>query len=56
MNVKNGHIINNIKLDEFSDKQNIDISQIKCDKCKNISKLNTFNNEFYICNECMKIN
>ena len=48
---KNGHIINNIKLDEFNDKQNIDISTIKCDICKNISKLNTFNNEFYICNE-----
>ena len=49
---KNGHIINNIKLDEFNNKQYIDISKIKCDNCKNISKLNTFNNEFYICNEC----
>ena len=45
---KNGHIIEDIKLNEFINKQNIDISQIKCDKCKNISKLNTFNNEFYI--------
>ena len=49
---KKGHIINNIKLDEFNNKQNIDISQIKCDKCKNKSKANTFNNEFYLCNEC----
>ena len=46
---KNEHIINNIKLDEFNNKQNIDISKIKCDNCKNKSKLNTFNNEFYIC-------
>ena len=52
---KKGHIINNInniKLDEFNNKQIIDISQIKCDKCKNNSKSNTFNNEFYICCEC----
>ena len=35
---KNGHIIDNIKLNEFNNKQNIDISQIKCDKCKNKSK------------------
>ena len=46
---KNGDIIENIKLDDFNNKQNIDISQIICDKCKNNSKLNTFNNEFFIC-------
>ena len=49
---KNGHEIDNIKLDDFNNKQNIDISQIICDKCKNNSKLNTFNNEFFICYEC----
>ena len=49
---KNGHIIDNIKLDDFNNKQNIDISQIICDKCKNNSKANTFNNEFFICYEC----
>ena len=49
---KNGHIIDNIKLDDFNNKQNIDISQIICDKCKNISKSNTFNNEFFKCYEC----
>ena len=49
---KNGHITNNIKLDEFKNKQIIDISQIKCDKCKNKDKSNTFNNEMYICYEC----
>ena len=46
---KNGHITENIKLDEFKNKQIIDISQIKCDKCKNKDKSNTFNNEMYIC-------
>ena len=52
---KNGHIMENIKFNEFENKQGIDISQIKCDKCKNKNKSNTFNNEFYICYEC-KIN
>ena len=33
---KNGNIINKIKLEDFNNKQNIDISQIKFDKCKNI--------------------
>ena len=49
---KNGHIIENIKLDEFKNHQIIDISQIKCDKCKINNKSNTFNNDFYICYEC----
>ena len=49
---KNGHIIENIKFNEFESQQNLDISEIKCDKCKNINKSNTFNNEFYICYEC----
>ena len=49
---KNGHILDNIKLDYFNSKQNIDTSEIKCDKCKNQSKSNTFNNEFFICFEC----
>ena len=52
---KKGHIMDNIKLDDFNNQQNINISQIICDKCKNISKSNTLNNEFYICYEC-KIN
>ena len=32
--------------------KNIDLSEIKCDKCKINSKSNTFNIEFFICNEC----
>ena len=31
---KNGHEIDNINLDGFNNKQNIDISQIICDNCK----------------------
>ena len=49
---KNEHIMNNIKLNEFYNTQNIDMSKIKCDKCNNKSMLETFNNEFYICFEC----
>jgi len=49
---KNGHIMENIKLDEFNNTQIIDISQIKCDKCKNKSKSDTFNHEFFICYDC----
>ena len=51
---RNGHKIDNILIDEFEEKQKINISKIKCDKCGN-NKAETFNNIFYICNEC-KIN
>ena len=47
---KNRHINEYINLNEYENK--IDISKIKCDKCKNKNKSNTFNNEFYICYEC----
>ena len=52
---KNGHIMDDIKLDKFKFKQFIDISQIKCDNCEEKNKSDTFNNEMYICYEC-KIN
>ena len=51
---KNGHIKENINLNDFENYQIIDISQIKCDICKNNNKSNTFNNEFFICFECNK--
>ena len=51
-NCKNKHIMNNIKLKNFNNTQSIDISQIKCDGCKNKNKSNTYKNEFFICNEC----
>ena len=49
---KNRHINEYINLNEYENNQNIDISKIKCDICKNRNKSNTFNNEFYICYEC----
>ena len=39
-----------IKLNEYENK--IDISKIKCDKCKIKNKSNTYKNEFYRCNIC----
>ena len=49
---KNKHKVENIKLDEFYDTQCIDLTKIKCEKCKNKSKFDTFNNEFFKCYEC----
>ena len=47
---KNGHKIDDLSLDVFNEKQYIDLSKIKCSKCKE-TKNNTFNNEFYKCSE-----
>ena len=52
---KNGHIFDNISLNEFEKTQNIDESKIICDICKKIDKSITHDNIFYICNTC-KIN
>jgi len=49
---KNGHIIDNILLDEFDKTQYIDISKIECMKCKENNKSNTYENAFYICLTC----
>ena len=46
---KNGHIIKDIKLNEFVNKQNIDISEIKCDNCKEKNKSNTYIHFIFIC-------
>ena len=51
---KNGHIINNISLEKY-ETQNIDISKIICENCKENNKSNTYNNEMYRCLNC-KIN
>ena len=51
-NCKNGHKIENIKLDEFPNYQNIDLTKIICDNCKKNNKGITFNNEFYKCFTC----
>ena len=52
---KNGHKNDNFLPEEFEKTQYIDESQIICDSCKKVNKSNTFNNEFFICNDC-KIN
>jgi len=54
-NCKNNHEIENIKLNEYENIENIDISKIICNKCKKNNKSNTYHNEFYRCNIC-KIN
>ena len=51
---KNGHNIDNILLEEYENTQKIDISKIICNICNKNNKSNTYNNEFYICNECKK--
>ena len=48
----NGHMLENIKLNEFYNYQNIDLSKIICDECKENNKSKTFNNEFYKCMKC----
>jgi len=48
----NGHINDNINLIDFNDSQQIDLSKIKCDICKENNKGNSFNNEFYFCLHC----
>ena len=51
---KNGHKINSILFDEFDNTQNIDISNVICDECKEINKSTAFQNKFYICLKCNK--
>ena len=49
---KNGHIFNDIIFEEYENLQKINLSEIKCDKCKEKNKGNTHNNEFYRCLDC----
>ena len=51
---KNGHKMENIKLNEYIEYQKVDISKIICHECKSKNKGNTFNNEFYKCLKCNK--
>ena len=51
-NCKNKHKKENILIKEFNDTQNINISNIICNICKERNKGNTHNNEFYICLNC----
>ena len=49
---KNKHELDPILISEFEETQKIDISQIKCGQCKESNKNETFNNQFYRCNNC----
>ena len=50
----NGHINDEIKINDFLKTQDINISLIICDQCKIKNKGNTYNNEFYYCLNCKK--
>ena len=52
---KNGHITNNILVQEYKELQEIDSAKIICDVCHANNKGNTPNGEFYSCLRC-KIN
>ena len=54
LSCKNGHIIKNIKINEFENTQAINLSKIKCNECNQKNKSNTYNNEFYKCINCNK--
>jgi len=49
---KKGHKLNDLSFREFEKSQYIDISKIICDICKEKSKGETFNHEFYRCCTC----
>ena len=51
-NCKKGHKSENILISEFEKTQDINLSKIICDKCKNKNIGKIFNNEFYICINC----
>ena len=48
----NNHTKENINIKDFPDTQNINISNIICDKCKIKNKTDSVNNEFYQCLTC----
>ena len=51
---ENGHIINDISINDFNETQYIDESKIICDICKFAKKNEQYNNEFNYCNTCKK--
>ena len=50
----NGHIKNNIDINDFENTQTINLSQIICDECKLKNKGNCPKKEFYRCLTCKK--
>ena len=51
---KNGHMMNDLLLDNFLISQKIDLSKIICNECYQTNKSETYNNEFFRCNKCNK--
>ena len=49
---KNGHKMENIKLNEYLNHQKIDYSKIFCDECKTRNRAEIPNKEFYKCLKC----
>ena len=49
---KKNHKNNNFSFDQYDKTQNIDLTKIVCNKCKEKNKYNSFNNEFYKCINC----
>ena len=51
-NCKNKHKEKSISFNKFEETQKIDLSKKICNSCKERSKSNVFNNEFYKCITC----
>ena len=51
---KNGHKINNILLNKFVYPQYVDLSNIKCDDCKENDKESSYLHKFFRCISCSK--
>ena len=51
---KNGHMTNNLFLDDFNEKQMINESDIKCSCCER-NKTTSYNKEFFKCLECQQL-
>ena len=49
---ENGHLINDIFINNFNETQYIDESKIICDDCKSKNKNESYNNQFFYCCEC----
>ncbi len=49
---KNNHDIDNIFLDKFEETQNINLTDIICNICKNNNKSSSYDNIFYKCLTC----
>ena len=52
--LKNKHKLENISLEDFYTCQKKGFSNIFCHKCYSKNRNNTYNNEFFICNDCNK--